>query len=581
MKKYLLKNWLIIGILILATFLRLYKVTADPVSLFGDELDLGYHAYSILKTGRDYQGNFMPIHFHSLAEWRTPLYLYAAVPTVAVFGITPLGVRLPAVIFGVLGIWAIYLLIKEMLSYGTKPAEKHPRALTAAFLLAISPWHLQYSRAGFEVTMLLAFLMFGIYLFLLSLREKGKYLWLSVTLLTFTPWIYSTAKLFTPILLIFLFLMWRSEIMKFSKKILLVAITSGLLIGLPIAYSTIYGGGAQRATYTSVFTDPTVVPEVGNDRTRDYLMRGELVLGAKPTLQDRILHNKFVSWFKVISNNYFESFSLDYLFVKGDPNPRHSPEGVGEFYKVDVIGLMLGLIFFFTGKNDKKIKIFLLFWLVAGAFPASLTRDGGTHSTRLILILPPLIFLLSYGLIEIYRRLSNRLGKLYVLTYAILLIACFASYLHLYYVHYPWDSERWWHAGFQEAIKSVKEVDGNYDKVIISMAGEPAWIFFAAWYQYPPELWQKNFPVGNDIELPGFGKISHTDKFYFGKFSVDGGSLYDLGKYIDSKTLYLAVAREMPPNLIMEPERAPNDLKLLKSVAFPDGEPAYYLFTKK
>src|SRR3989344_1271339 len=93
---------ILIVILLFAAFLRFWKINEVPVSLFGDELDVGYQAYSILKTGKDYSGNFWPLHFHSLAEWRTPLYLYSSVPTVALFGISPLGVRLPAALFGVL-----------------------------------------------------------------------------------------------------------------------------------------------------------------------------------------------------------------------------------------------------------------------------------------------------------------------------------------------------------------------------------------------------------------------------------------------------------------------------------------------
>src|SRR4030043_1754667 len=104
MKKKIL---VLLAVVVLASFLRLWKLDRVPVSLFGDELEVGYQAYSILKTGRDYSGNFMPIHFQSLAEWRTPLYLYSAVPAVAVFGITPWGVRLPAAIFGILGVLAI------------------------------------------------------------------------------------------------------------------------------------------------------------------------------------------------------------------------------------------------------------------------------------------------------------------------------------------------------------------------------------------------------------------------------------------------------------------------------------------
>src|SRR3989338_2374980 len=100
-------------ILLVASLLRLWKLDQVPVSLFGDELDVGYQAYSILKTGKDYYGNPWPMHFHSLAEWRTPLYLYSAVPTVAVFGISPLGVRLPPPTFGVFALFFFFFFFSN------------------------------------------------------------------------------------------------------------------------------------------------------------------------------------------------------------------------------------------------------------------------------------------------------------------------------------------------------------------------------------------------------------------------------------------------------------------------------------
>src|SRR3989344_2922211 len=160
----------LISIFVVAFFLRAYNLSEVPVSLFGDELDVGYHAYSILKTGKDYMGNPRPLHFQSIAEWRTPLYLYSAVPTVALFGILPLGVRLPAAIFGVLSIIGMYLLVKELYTF-VRIEERilgDKLALVAALVMAISPWHIQYSRAGFEVTQLLAFLLFGLYFFIRS-----------------------------------------------------------------------------------------------------------------------------------------------------------------------------------------------------------------------------------------------------------------------------------------------------------------------------------------------------------------------------------------------------------------------------
>lgn len=566
MKKYFSKNWLLIVIILIASVLRIYKLNEIPVSLFGDELDVGYHAYSILKTGRDYSGNFMPLHFESLAEWRTPLYLYSAVSTVSLFGISPLGVRLPAVIYGILGVFGIYLLVFQLTKIKSL-------GIITGLLLAVNPWHLQYSRAGFEVTMLLCFLIFGLYFFFKSL-EKPNLLWLSTSLLVLTPLIYSTAKLFTPILFVFLFFAYRKEILSVPKKYLKYAAASLIVLGGITAYSTLFSGGGQRFGYIGVFTDPIIEPEVGVDRLRDSLMRGETGVGIQPRFIDRAIHNKFTFVGERIISNYITSLSFDFLFVNGDPNPRHMMDEMGMFYKIEVIALLVGLVLFFMDRNlDVRVKRLVAVWILAGILPASITRDGGNHATRLILILPPLIFLISYGLYKIYD-----LSKKITLVYLLILFAFFGLYLHNYYVHYPWDSERWWHAGWCDAVAEVKKIDKTYEKMIISMADEPAWIFFAGCYQYDPSKWQKEFPIGNDVDVKGFGKISHTEKFYFGK---PEGGIYSLKDNLDEKSLYLASAKEIPWNLIMDPTRVPDGLNLVKTIPFPSGEPAFYVFSLK
>lgn len=557
---------LLILILVIAAFLRLYKLTSVPVSLFGDELDVGYHAYSILKTGKDYSGNTMPLHFQSLAEWRTPLYLYSVIPTVFFFGISSLGVRLPAAIFGIMGVWALYLLVKEI-------TKREDLSLLSTAVLAFSPWHIQYSRAAFEVTELLLFLLLGLFFFFRSLKQENK-LWISVVFLTLMPWVYSTAKLFTPMLLVFLFLVWKKQILKISKKNLIKAAIAGLVIGLPITFSTLFGGGTQRFGYVSVFSDPTTIPEVGADRQIDALVRGETGTGLEPKLFDRIIHNKYTFWWNNILNNYFEPFSSNFLFNKGDLNLRHSIEGMGQFYKIEAVALVLGLIYFFSKDNDKKNKYLIAFLILAGVVPAALTRDGGNHATRLILILPPLIFLISYGILEAYKKC----GKWFGLSYLLFFILCFISYQHNFWIHNPWYSERWWHYGWEQGVKGIKDVEKDYEKVIISMAGEPAWIFFAGYYEYPPADWQKNFPIGNDVNLEGVGNVSHIDKFYFGAL---GGGVYEWGKVLDEKSLYLANASEVKVNLILDPSLTPDDLKLIKSIPYPSGEPAMYLFSGK
>lgn len=564
-------TYILLIIIVLASFLRLWRIDQVPVSLFGDELDLGYQAYSILKTGKDYSGNFLPIHFQSLAEWRTPLYLYSAVPTVAIFGISPWGVRLPAAIFGILSTWAICLLVAKI-------TNNKNIGLLAAFILAVSPWHIQYSRAGFEVTQMLFLYILGLYFFIAGLK-KAKLLSLSAIFFALTPYAYSTAKLFLPLTLIILFFLYGKDFFKIQRKYILYAVACFILVAAPIAWSTVFGGGAARFAYISVFTDPVTIPEVGFDRLTDAKARNNNVerVGLSPTLEERIIHNKFTWWKDAILRNYLQSFSTQFLFVNGDINLRHAPHLVGELYKIEAIFLILGLFYLFTKPYDKRIKLLIISLLLLAPIPSAITRDGGMHATRLFFLLPFLTILTSLGIYHLYNAISKKYKFIFL---AILSIAYFCSiylYQHNYWYHYPTYSQRWWHAGFEGAIKTAVAESPKYDKVIISMSDEPAFIFFLGWSQYPPNLVQGKLFKEKET-IANFGEMSRLGKYYFGSPSIAG--IYELGKQLPDNTLYVATAKEVNVNLIREPERTPKDLILVKAIAYPSGEPAFYLFTK-
>ncbi len=565
---------LLLIIILVSFFLRIWKIDKVPVSMFSDELDVGYQAYSIIKTGRDYSGNLWPLSFQSYADYRTPVYIYTSVPFVAIFGITPLGVRLPAVIFGVLGVWMMYLLTNQLInkSYWGLSVKF---GILPALLLAISPWHIQYSRAAFEATQLLFFYLLGIYLFLVSL-SKPKYFLLSALSLGMTAWVYSTAKLFTPALVVFIYIVWFKDIIRIPKRQIMKGVIAFLVLGLPLLYTTFFGGSAKRFNYISVFTDPTAESESSYARLYDASVRQKMGGGTISKITSRVFHNKFTFWGSKIVNNYYQTFSAEFLFISGDPNLRHSINGMGQLYKIELLTLIAGIILFIYSGVNKKIKLLIAFWIVFGAIPSSITRDGGNHATRLILILPPMLFLISYGILETYNRLSKHRGKLFLIAYCLSLIASFYSYQHLYWVHNPWYSERSWHAGYKEVVAEVKEKENEYHKIIISNTNDDPRIFFAAYFSYPPDKWQKG--PENDY-LPGFGTLSHYGKYYFGQ--VDGKiGLTGLSGFLQDGDLYVASQSEIVSNLLMQPGNIPAGLKLVKIVQYPSGEPAFYAFTK-
>lgn len=563
---------ILILILLLAALLRFWQLDKVPVSLFGDEIDVGYQAYSILKTGRDYMGNFLPIHFQSLAEHRTPLYLYSAVPTVALFGVSSWGVRLPAAIFGALGILAIYLLVKEI-------TKNEKLGLLSAFLLSITPWHIHFSRAGFEVTQMLFLYMMGIYYLLTGLRGKNT-LWLSAIFFVLTPFAYNTAKLFLPLTILAIIIIWRDTLIKIPRIRIILAVIAFSIIAIPFAISTLFGGGSERIGGISIFSDPTVVPQIGFDRVNDANVRGS---NQSATLIDKLFHNKVTVYSGIFTSNYLESFSTQFLFTKGDSLNLRQSSGT-EFYRFEFIFMIIGLIFLATSNLDKKIKAFLIFWLLASPIPSSLTQGGGGHATRLILMLPILVILTAFGIYYVYIKIDQKFRKLFVVLVSASLLVGFIFYQHNYWVHYPLSSERWWHAGYEQAIKSAVEEGKNYDKVIISGGDEPPLIFFLAWSEYPPDKFQKSYPLAK-VDLEGFGQVSKLDKYYFPPINNmqlgQGKSLYDLGRVLQKDSLYLAPEKQMGFDLIKEPGRTPPDLRLVKAIKYPFDGAAFYLFTKK
>lgn len=154
------KHLLIIIIFFIALFLRTYALSSIPVGLHGDEVSIGYNAYSLLKTARDQDGNFLPLSFDQFGNFRAPGYQYIAVPFIALLDLNALSVRLPAAIFGSLTILVFYLFLVELF-------RNKNIALIGSFLLAILPWHINISRGTSEAVISSFFVLLGIYIYIL------------------------------------------------------------------------------------------------------------------------------------------------------------------------------------------------------------------------------------------------------------------------------------------------------------------------------------------------------------------------------------------------------------------------------
>jgi 4-amino-4-deoxy-L-arabinose transferase-like glycosyltransferase len=545
------KSFLVlILILVVATFLRVYQLDKVPPSLFGDEVDVGYNAYSLLKTGQDLYGQTLPVLIRSLSEYRAPLFIYSDVPFIAVFGLNEWGVRLAAAFWGVISIAGLYFLTRKLFN------EKV--ALISAFSLAISPWHIQYSRAGFEVTMLLAFETLGTFFFIKGL-EKKYFLILSAILFALTPYIYSTAVIFTPILVLLLLFINRKAIFKdLAVVVVALALVAALIVLAPYSYQTISGKAGERFSIISIFSNKELQDKVLLAQKNEQLPLG---------LQ-KVFYNKPLIWTQAFTLNYLRAFSPEFLFLQGDPNFRQSIHEMGEMYFYEII--LLGFGIFALLKTESKKKWLVLGWLFIAPIPASLTYDGGFHATRNFLMLVPLMMLIGQGGESVINNLKVKRVKLLGLFVLALILLNSTFYLNRYFNRYPIESWRAWNFGFKDTMQFVDLNKQNYERILINNTYEPSLIRFLFWTKYDPDKFHKQFTLDQPSKniTNGYDGFTLDNKYFFG--NING----PFEQIVDKDTLLIGSTRDE----ITNPETLQDkNVSLLKTVTSPTGEVLFYI----
>ena len=217
MRKYT-KQLAILTIVILAFFLRINKITEVPPSLNWDEVSIGYNAYSILKTGKDEWGVNFPLFFKSYGEYKLPVQIYASIPAIAMFGLNDFGIRVTPVVYGTLTILLMFFLGKALF-------KNDFIAILAALLLAVSPWHLQLTRASFESSFALFWVVLGAWLLIKGFKNHKFWIWSMIpfAISTFT---YNTARIFTPLFIFLILVIYFRDFIKDKKTTLTFEVLS-------------------------------------------------------------------------------------------------------------------------------------------------------------------------------------------------------------------------------------------------------------------------------------------------------------------------------------------------------------------
>lgn len=553
-----MKKILIFIIFVLALFLRTYRLDKNPVGFLWDEAALGYNAYSILHTGRDEYGKLLPLIFKSFGDYKPGLYVYLTVPFVAVFGLNETATRLPSAVLGSLSVILIYFLVSE----DFQEKKKGKLAVLSSLLLAISPWHLNFSRGAWELNVMTFELVLGIFLILRYLNlKRNVYLFGGALIFVFSLFTYQGSKFLVPSLLFGLAVFYRNKIRIVSKKSVVVFLSIIFFGFLILVLLTGMKSGTGRLKIMSLFSYPRSAEETN------------LILGQdKGSVFDWYLfHWSPVFFARSILGRYLNYFSGKYLFFTGDwSNPRNSVIYHGEMYYLDALFLLCGIAVLF-GKKRSPLENFMLYWLAVAPIPAALTRDS-ISSIRSFTMVIPLIFIVAMGIegfFGYFRRHAP--ASLYFLSAVLLLIYSFLfiRFLDLYFVHDSLFSSESHLYGYKEMVSVLAPKVNSKNKVVVTAKYGQPYIFYLFYTQYNPEKYQE---IALLKENP-YGDVGEVEKIG----NVEFRKIYWPDDRRAANSLFVGDEFELPLADIVGQER----IDYLKEIKFFNGKTAFRIVETK
>lgn len=482
-------------ILCCAFLLRFLGWQHSPPSPYWEEVALGYDAYSIALTGKDHHGNAWPlVAFESFGDWKPSLYFYTVAPFIRLFGLSVEIVRLPSLLAGMMAVlgtaFLAYLVVE-----GIPNIKKYRQAvfLLTLFLIAFSPWAITFSRAAWESNLAMTLIVWGSNALFLAIRseriQRKSFGWLilATVFLVLASYCYHSARLTAPIIGVCgigLYL-WQSPSRRNFLRLIPIALFAFVAM-LPLLLSLQSNVGQQRFAETSIFSDISII-EKSNER----------IAAAGNTWWSHLLYHRYRYFGEKIAANFFSHFSARYLFISGDPNPRHSIQLVGEFYWIDSL-LLVGIAWLLL-RHWHRHFLLPLTLVIFGILPAAFTT-ATPHALRTLAALPGFMALMGITGVVFLKQIHQKPWRYSLVVLFVLITLIKTSYFfQVLTTSYPVKTAAEWQYGYQEMINSINQLHETEKSIYVTREyGRPAMYYWFYSKTDPTRVQAENRTVKKD-----------------------------------------------------------------------------------
>ena len=210
-----------------AILVRVHDFGKYPADINCDESMAAVEAMAIVDNGTDHLGTSYPVYFEAWEHGQmNVLYSYLLTGFLRFFEANTMVVRLPMLLFSILGIIALIIFTWIIFS-------KEAALFVLAFT-AVNPWHIMQSRWALESNMFPHFLIFGLAFLCVSIYSRKKILlYISFLFYGLSLYGYGVAYAFVSIFL-FLSVLFLYRTKTFNLATLITALFCFFFVAWPI-----------------------------------------------------------------------------------------------------------------------------------------------------------------------------------------------------------------------------------------------------------------------------------------------------------------------------------------------------------
>lgn len=494
------RNLFLIIIFFLGFFLRFYLLSEFPIHLNLDEISQLYEAISIAQTGKDIYGNFLPTVFPLFGVYAPGHYIYITSLVYKIFGEWEIIIRIPAALMGALTILSVAVFVNKLFN-------NFKITILSAFLVAIAPSEIFYSRKSFEYMDGHFFVFLGLSFLLTSLEKSRSYFWgiIGGVFLALAMYTYTAHTFSIPLIIISFGLIFIKKIV--SQKRSLWFFLSWFICILPLIYM-IFTNPDMRYRASTIFI------------TKDPFFGGLINISKSD--------NPFLSYFYQTKtlvdysfNRYLSQFDPAYLFANGLDLTNQGFLDMGPLYFWQLPFLIMGIVFVIRSSLPKQNKRFLVSLMLLSIVAGSLTFES--HSPHRSVMAFTLISIFSatglywfLGLLNNFKQIQ-RTGRFYIfMTLLWVPVLNFVYFVHIYTVNYPNEKSQNIYYPFKLVAQFLWSQYDNFPQIIfdpqfgeiVPEAGAGAHYYLAYYGHYPPAKFQKEYRIGDKPREIIFDKFS-------------------------------------------------------------------------